>query len=789
MLLLTVLWQLCLPALGHAQTQDLIGRPVREIKVEGLKEVSEQEVLNHIRVQPGDPYDPAMVDQDVVRITHLNRFLPVIPNVEAHDDGSLTLTYVVTELPIIADVQVVGNKRFTDQELLELVAIRSGDPADPALINEAIARIKQHYVEKGFPDMQVIYDASLLGKARILLLQIAEGQKFRIRGLTFEGNTVFSDKQLRSRIRSNQYFPVLKKGLLSREVIATDTALLRKFYRDRGYLEAEVRHNIDISPNYRDAVVVFEIVEGPLYTVAAIEIKGNEVFTANQIKRIMNLNVGDVYSEDTLIHSQHAIYKMYGKLGYIETRLVRTDGQVGRHRDIGMDRIFHETDPLVDVIVNIFEGNRHIVGDVRIRGNQVTQEKVIQRQLRGVDPGRYFDGDGLERTRRRLGQNPLFREAQVTVLGEVEQEERDVLVEVVEADTGQLSFGAAVNSDAGVVGAIDLVQRNFDVADLPESSGEFFRGKAFRGAGQYFSLSLQPGNRISRYSATLREPYFLETPYFVEGSGFYFQREREDWDEQRIGGRSRVGQRFGDVWSAFITPRAEQININDIERTAPIDVFEVEGNNFLTVLEFAVTRDTTEPAVLPGSGSRTTVILGQAGTLGGDFDFPRLEARWRKFWTVDEDFFGRKTVFSLSMRTGYIFEDAPLFERFYAGGARSFRGYKFRGVGPRGMVRRADGTTFPSDDPVGGNFMFLLGAEYNFPILEEFVRGVLFTDTGTVDTDIDFGVYRVSIGAGVRLLVPILGQVPIGLDFAVPVVKEDFDKERLFSFDVALPLR
>ena len=105
------------------------------------------------------------------------------------------------------------------------------------------------------------------------------------------------------------------------------------------------------------------------------------------------------------------------------------------------------------------------------------------------------------------------------------------------------------------------------------------------------------------------------------------------------------------------------------------------------------------------------------------------------------------------------------------------------------MKRELTLHAFPSDDPVGGDFMFLLGAEYNFPILEEFVRGVLFTDTGTVDTDIDFGVYRVSIGAGLRLLVPILGQVPIGLDFAVPVVKEDFDKERLFSFDVALPLR
>src|SRR5687768_9921386 len=124
---------------------------------------------------------------------------------------------------------------------------------------------------------------------------------------------------------------------------------------------------------------------------------------------------------------------------------------------------------------------------------------------------------------------------------------RDVLVTVKEKNTGSLSFGAGISSDAGVIGAIDLVQRNFDIADAPDSLGEFFTGKAFRGAGQYFSISLQPGTEFNRFAVTFREPYLLDTDYFLDTTLFYFNREREQYDEARYGGSVGLGQRFGDV--------------------------------------------------------------------------------------------------------------------------------------------------------------------------------------------------------------------------------------------------
>ena len=280
-----------------------------------------------------------------------------------------------------------------------------------------------------------------------------------------------------------------------------------------------------------------------------------------------------------------------------------------------------------------------------------------------------------------------------------------------------------------MLGAIDLVQRNFDIADVPESLGEFFTGKSFRGAGQFFAMTLQPGDELSRYSVQFREPYIFDSSYSFDTNLFFFEREREDWDEQRLGAHLGLGHRFGDVWSGSVRLRTEEIEISDIEASAPIDAFAVEGDSTITSINLIVSRNRTDNLIFPTSGNRLSLEINRTGVFGGDFDFTRAELTFKQFWPVDEDFFGRRTVVSLRLELGYIFEDdeAPLFERFYAGGHRNFRGFQFRGVGPRGV--RADTLTL-GEDPVGGDWQFLLGLEYNFPIYKDVVRGVVFMDSG-----------------------------------------------------------
>jgi outer membrane protein insertion porin family len=120
--------------------------------------------------------------------------------------------------------------------------------------------------------------------------------------------------------------------------------------------------------------------------------------------------------------------------------------------------------------------------------------------------------------------------------------------------------------------------------------------------------------------------------------------------------------------------------------------------------------------------------------------------------------------------------DTPIFERYYAGGFTTLRGFDFRGVSPR-----HDGWA------VGGNFEMYNSAELLFPLTaDDMIRGVVFVDTGCVQSRIDdwSQKYRIAPGVGVRISIPFMGPAPIAFDFAFPVTKDPSDVTNIFSFYV-----
>jgi outer membrane protein insertion porin family len=755
---------------------EFAGRPIAEVRIDGLVLVDERLARNAIRVRAGDPYDPGTVSRDVVRLTHLGRFDEVQAEVEpVPDAGSVILTYTVSEQPLLADVQTVGNKAISDQDLAAAVQLRSGDPADPFLIERGQRQIVEAYENKGYFVADVTIDRELLFEQGILIYRVREGPRVRIRQFRFEGNDHIPDKELRTSIDSKTWFPLIRGGELNRDRLELDAGEVRNFYRGEGYLDAQVGRRIDISPNERDAVVTFLVNEGRRYTVRDLRFEGLGVFPEQQLRQAIPLKTSAVFSQQKVEDSIEILRNLYGKLGFIDT-------------EVRIERLFIEDSTEVDLLVSIHEGSSATVGKVIVRGNEVSKSKVVLRGVRGLEPGQPFDREGLERTRRGLQSTSLFRNGTVTVLGGPDDPVRDVLIEVDEAQTGSITFGAGVSSDSGLVGAIDISQRNFDIADPPESFGEIVSGRAFRGAGQTFSINLQPGLETSRYSVSFSEPSFLESDFFFSASGFFFEREREDFDEGRYGGQFGFGQRFGDIYTASVNLSGENVSIDSVDRGAPVDVFDVEGDNFLESVGLRISRNTLDNRIQPGKGSIASVSFDSFGMLGSDFEFQRVLGRFQTFFTVDRDFLDRKTVLSWRLEAGYIFneEQAPLFERFYAGGSRSLRGFRFRGVGPRG-IRNDNGKV--GDDPVGGNFLLLTGLQYEFPLLADFLRGVVFTDQGTLLEEAGVDDWRVSVGTGLRVKIPFLGQAPFAIDFALPVLEEDGDETQIISFDLAVPLQ
>jgi len=748
------------------------GLPVRGVELVGLKRVQRTLIENNIRTAIGEPYSSATIQQDVRNLTRLNQFRIILPKAELAPDGAgVVVTYQFDEWPLAEDVQVTGNLAVNDQDLFAATLMRVGDPLDSFQINRAREQMIELYQKRGFYLAQVEVDPDVLTESNIVLFRVREGPRVKIKAIEFRGNRAFEPEQLQSSLKTKTSIFLFRTGQLDEEALATDLSTLTDYYKDRGYLDVRIDRQIDLSNDLKEAKVVFLIEEGELFTMRSVRVKGASRLLEPQVTALIDIKTGDVYSRDKIQKSRTILREGLGRIGYVD---VAVDLQATRDPD----------QPFVDLDVTIHEGDLAKTGEIIIKGNHLTQSKVVLREL-DFRPDRPLSSVAIENAKRDIRATGLFQEVQITT-GEPDPADpvyRDIFIEVREGDTGSINFGAAVSSDLGVFGSIGLTQRNFDIADYPESFDEFIKGRAFRGAGQIFSINVQPGNEFSNYSISLSEPYLFGSDNALSTSLAYTNRQQENYDEGRTGGSLRLSRRLGDVWTGYLSTRYQSIEVSNIANSAPVDVFAVQGQNVVSGVGAGIIRTTVDNRARPTRGSRLELGVEQIGLLGGDFDFTRLTAEHTVFLTLDEDFLGRKSVLSLRSQIGYQFgDDTPIYERFFLGG-RSFRGFDYRTVSPRGLRKNGN----PSIDPTGGDWLFFWGAQYEFPIFDKFIGGVAFVDTGTVTRDLSLDNYRVSVGVGLRLFIPQLGQAPLAFDFGFPIVSESTDEEQLLSFSIDVP--
>lgn len=347
---------------------------------------------------------------------------------------------------------------------------------------------------------------------------------------------------------------------------------------------------------------------------------------------------------------------------------------------------------------------------------------------------------------------------------------KDILVSVQEANTGSLVFGAGVNSNTGLNGSIVLNERNFDIFKPPTSFDDLLSGNAWRGAGQEFRIEAMPGTEVQRYQISFREPFLFDTPNSLGAQGYYYTRIYNEYDEDRVGGRFTLGRKITPEWTLSGSVRIEEIEVNNVVDFAPTQILEYVGNHFLVGPRISGTYDTRDSFLRPTDGVLLDLSYEQDF---GDYTFPVLSAGYNEYWTLFQrpDGSGRQVV-SLKSQVSWAGADTPVYERFYAGGFQSIRGFEFRGVGPD-----IDGFK------IGGDFMLLNSIEYQVPVMaNDNVFVVAFVDSGTVESKLEITDYRVSAGFGLRLVVPMLGPVPIALDFGFPLVKGAADNTQVFSF-------
>lgn len=351
-------------------------------------------------------------------------------------------------------------------------------------------------------------------------------------------------------------------------------------------------------------------------------------------------------------------------------------------------------------------------------------------------------------------------------------------VDAEETQTGRLMIGAGVNSNAGLVGNIVVDEQNFDILRFPSSWDDVKNGTAFRGAGQRFRLEAAPGTQLQRYMATFQEPYLFDTRIGLSVSASYYTRFFFDWAEARTGGRVGLGYQFQFAPDLSVNAgfRGETVDIFNPRVLAP-DIVAMEGTNGVYGFSGGIIHDTRDSPFLPTQGHLATFEFEQ---VIGTYVYPRGILEGRQYFLLNErpDGSGRH-VLSVGSVLGMSGPDTPAYDNFYAGGYNTLRGFVFRGASPRQAGPNGQMAI------VGGPFQWLNTIEYLFPITaDDSLRGVVFTDFGTVESNVSINNMRVAPGFGLRITLPAMGPAPIALDFAIPVAYAPGDSQQLFSFFV-----
>jgi outer membrane protein insertion porin family len=408
-------------------------------------------------------------------------------------------------------------------------------------------------------------------------------------------------------------------------------------------------------------------------------------------------------------------------------------------------------DRKVAITHRVSERDLMYVSKIDIKGNVKTKDKVIRREL-NVLPGERFDGGKIRRSRQKLLNTQYYKDVLIDTEATDTPNKRNLVFEVEEDKTGTFNFGAGFSSNDAFVGQIQILQNNFDL----------FNPFSFTGAGQKLNLSLRPGTELSEYQFSITEPYFMNYPFSAGYDIFYVDREYDDYDQEYYGTGVRAGKRITDFSTVGISYNIINYDISNVDEDAPEDIKLEEGERIKSAAAFSFTNDTRDSYLDPTSGHKYTGEVELAGgPLGAETDFVKVkgEARWYRPLT-------EKWVLMTRLEAAVAEEygdsdEVPVFDRFFAGGSSSVRGYDYRDVGPR-----IDG------DPVGGKALLEGSLELSYPLID-IIKGFLFFDFGQVWEDVeDFGDDKIntSIGLGVGLRTPV---GPIRVDYGYPLNPDD----------------
>ncbi len=725
---------------------------VSAVKVEGAQRIETATVLSYLTVKPGDSFDPDRINESLKALFATGFF----SDVAFFREGS-TLIVEVKENPMINEIAFEGNDRVKDEDLLAETQLRSRVVYTRARVQEDVQRMLQIYRRLGNYAAMIEPKIIELDQNRInLVYEIREGGKTKVRSIKFIGNKAYGDSALRSAISTKEYrwYRFLSSDdNYDQDRIAYDEELLRKFYLSKGYADFTVTAAVaELTPDQQDFFVTYTINEGERYRLGEVTVDSRlRGVDLEALKASVSTKSGDWYNADLVDSSVLSVTDALAnqQFAFVEVR-----------PQVNLDRAKRH----VNLTYVINESPRVFVERIDILSNTRTLDSVIRREMLLIE-GDPFNRTKLKRSEQAIRDLGFFADVNVKTVQGSRPDLAVIQVTVKEQSTGELSIGAG-----------------FSTADGPLADFRI-REKNLLGKGQDLQLATTISGRTNQYDLRFTEPYFLDRKLSAGIDLFHTTTDYQDessYDQKRTGGAVRFGYPLSENWSHEVRYRFTDTEIANIPATASTYIQQQEGKWVTSEVGHAVIYSTLDSKTDPSEGWYLNFSNDFAG-LGGDASYIGNKARATYYWPLSAD---KAWVLSQTAELGYVIglgEDIRINERYYLGG-NTFRGFATAGIGARDIA---------TGDALGGNRYAKGSVELTTPLggaaKDLGLRGHMFSDFGTLGSIdgntagiADEESLRLSVGVGLSWRSP-LG--PLRGDLAYPIMKEDYDEDRLFNFN------
>lgn len=760
------------------------GERVERFEAVGNTSVASDTIRVYLGINPGEPFNTQAVQKNFLNLWQTGLFDDIRIETEKAPAGGVIVRAIVKERPRIGSVEFRGNKDLNAAKINEAlekdkIDLHVGNTIEQTLVRRASESIKHAYSEAGYEGVTVdttTEDMPEPNEKRIVF-NVNEGIKATVARIEFTGNHAFSTRRLKTKMKEVKENGIVswirKKNLYIPSKLDEDLENIKNYYQDYGYTSVAFGDPqiVQVRSGKKPRVkIIIPIKEGAIHRLGEVTVAGNTVFKSDQIIGNWPVKKGDIIRRKPMQARLDAFADAYRARGYIYSYV--------------NSEYVEQPNNVVDVHVQVFEGDQFHLGRLEFAGNTTTKDKVLRREI-FLEEGDIMDMETFKQSIYKLGQLGYFKVTDNPDF-KVNQDKKtvDVTIKGNEEGKNDIQFGGGYSEGTGFFLQTQFSTRNF------------------LGEGENLGLSFQRGSRQNFFSLSYADPWFLDTPNSLGVS--LFNRTTNfplsfGYDERSRGGTFAYGYRLHRFDSLSFVYGLERVKSHYEIAAAP----DVNGNvPIADVSDFNFTQSSIGPSYAYDSrdnpfdttrGRRVNVSLSYAGgPLGGTIHVFRPTVDYTQFIRLN-----RRTSFSFNTSLGYIMplskncantlEEAPQFnnqlcvpkgQRFLVGGEYTVRGFEFGSLGPT--------ETFGGISQIAGGYKQIVGnAEYIIK-LNDPLRLVFFADTGWAyghADKIDLSKLRYSSGMELRVFLPVF-QFPIRFIYAINPQKKAGDKFQGFQFTI-----